>query len=231
MTLTKVCSQLGMVSGLTKVLLAKDNGNTIRNITPCTAPDVRTVIPTNTEIQQKHSAKAMEMPIAGGGRHRVGLDPEAHQHAEPEGDDTQDQVPADVRDHRADQRDRSTDRQRPEPVEDALLDVGVEVLAQRHPGHRDRLAEQAGQQELQVVLRGPADRAAEDVGEQHQEDDRLQGDVDQRLRRAPGLDQAALGQREDVPVVAAREDVLAAAAGAGLRCRAGAAAAAVAVGA
>jgi len=45
-------------------LLANDNGNTIRNITPCTAPDVRTVIPTNTEIQQKHNAKAMEIPIA-----------------------------------------------------------------------------------------------------------------------------------------------------------------------
>jgi hypothetical protein len=65
------------------------------------------------------------------------------------------------------------------------------------------LAEQAGQQELQVILGGTADRAAEDVREQHQEDDRLHGDVDQRLRRAPGLDQTPLGQREDVPVVAA----------------------------
>ena len=30
---------------------------------PCTAPEVRTFMPTNTEIQQKHSAKAIEIPI------------------------------------------------------------------------------------------------------------------------------------------------------------------------
>ena len=29
---------------------------------PCTAPDVRAIIPTNTEIQEKHSAKAIEIP-------------------------------------------------------------------------------------------------------------------------------------------------------------------------
>ena len=52
-----------MVSGLTKVLLANDSGNTIRNMMPWTAPDVLTFIPTNTEIQQKHSAKAIEMPM------------------------------------------------------------------------------------------------------------------------------------------------------------------------
>ena len=63
-----------------------------------------------------------------------------------------------------------------------------------------RLPEQAGQQELQVVVPGPAaDRAAEDVGEQQQEDHRLQRHVDQRLGRAPGLDQAAAGQRQAVP--------------------------------
>ena len=57
-------------------------------------------------------------------------------------------------------------------------------------------AEQPGQQELQVVGLGPAgDRAAEDVGEQQQEDDRLQGDVDQRFRGPHDLDQAALGER------------------------------------
>ena len=63
LTSTNFCSQPGIVSGLTKVLLANDNGNTIRNMTPCTAPDVLTFIPTNTEIQQKQSAKAMEMPM------------------------------------------------------------------------------------------------------------------------------------------------------------------------
>ena len=29
---------------------------------PCTAPDVRAIMPTNTEIQAKQSAKAIEIP-------------------------------------------------------------------------------------------------------------------------------------------------------------------------
>ena len=52
-----------------------------------------------------------------------------------------------------------TDRpigKRAEPVEHALLDVGVQVLAERDAGHRDGLRQQRGQQELQVVgLRPP----------------------------------------------------------------------------
>ena len=31
---------------------------------PCTAPGVRAIIPTNTEIQAKQSAKAIEIPSA-----------------------------------------------------------------------------------------------------------------------------------------------------------------------
>ena len=62
LTLTKACSQPGIVSVGTKVLLPKLSGSTIRNMMPCTAPEVRATIPTNTEIQQKHSAKAMESP-------------------------------------------------------------------------------------------------------------------------------------------------------------------------
>ena len=60
---TKFCNHVGIVLGSTKVLLANDNGSTIRNMIPCTAPDVRAFIPTKTEIQQKQSAKAIEMPI------------------------------------------------------------------------------------------------------------------------------------------------------------------------
>ena len=79
LTLTKVCSQPGMVSGSTKVLEPNDSGSTIRNITPCTAPGVRTSMPTQTEIQQKHSAKAIEMPTAAVAAIGVRLDPEADQ--------------------------------------------------------------------------------------------------------------------------------------------------------
>ena len=32
---------------------------------PCTAPGVRTIMPTNTETQQKHSAKAIASRQAG----------------------------------------------------------------------------------------------------------------------------------------------------------------------
>ena len=174
---------------------------------PCTAPGVRAIIPTNTEIQPKQSANAIEQrrappstpsqPVAT--RKPMSM-PKPIVH------DEQDQVADDVGDDGADQRRGPGDRQRPEPVEDALLDVGVEVLTpMRDAGHRDGLAEQARQQELQVVLlRAAGDRAAEDVGEQHQEDDRLQRDVDQRLGGAPDLDQAAPGQRQGVPPVSRR---------------------------
>src|ERR1700733_12409431 len=49
------------------------------------------------------------------------------------------------------------------------------------------------------MLRAVADRPAEHVKEQHQEDDRLQGDVDQLLGRAGELDQVALAEHESVP--------------------------------
>ena len=200
LTLTNACSQPGIVSVSTNVLLPKLSGSTSRNMIPCTAPGVRAIIPTNTEIQQKHSAKAMEIATAASTSSAEVSTRKPIRKPNDEGDHAQDQIPREVGEDGADQRGRAGDRQRPEPVEDALLDVGVEVLAQRDAGHRDRLAEQAGQQELQVVvLRAARDGATEDVGEHHQEDDRLQGDVDQRLRRAPGLDQAALGEGERVP--------------------------------
>ena len=120
---------------------------------PCTAPEVRTIMPTHTEIQQKHSANA----IATARRRRssrCGLVAirKPMQVAEADEHRAQDQVADEVGEHRADQRGRAGDRQRPEPVEDALLDVGVEVLPERDAAHRDRLAEQARQQELQVVV-------------------------------------------------------------------------------
>src|SRR6185436_9279478 len=99
----------------------------------------------------------------------------------------------------ADERRGAGDRQAPEAVEDALVDVGVEVHADRDAAHGDRLGEDAGQQELQVVvLRAAGDRAAEDVGEQQQEDDRLGRDVGERLGRAQRRDEAAAGEHQAV---------------------------------
>ena len=70
----------------------------------------------------------------------------------------------------------------------------------RWPGRADRAAGTAGSR----AAMPPPMRAAEDVDEQQQEDDRLDGDVDQLLGRARGLDQAALGQRQRVAQRAAQ---------------------------
>jgi len=64
LTWTNPCNQPGNEAVGTYTLLPKANGNTSRNITPCTAPDVRTIMPTNTEIQQKHSPKPIDRATA-----------------------------------------------------------------------------------------------------------------------------------------------------------------------
>ena len=64
LTFMNACSQPGTVDVFTKTLLPNDSGSTSRNMMPCTAPEVRAIMPTNTEIQQKHSANAIEIPIA-----------------------------------------------------------------------------------------------------------------------------------------------------------------------
>jgi len=58
LTSVNVCSQPGIESGDTKADEPKLSGSTIRNMIPCTAPAVRARMPTNTDAQQKHSAKA-----------------------------------------------------------------------------------------------------------------------------------------------------------------------------
>ena len=64
LTLMKACNQPGIDDTGTNVLLPNDSGKMSRNMIPCTDPDVRAIIPTKTEIQQKHSANAIETPIA-----------------------------------------------------------------------------------------------------------------------------------------------------------------------
>jgi predicted ATPase len=131
---------------------------------------------------------------------RAGRDAEAEQVAEAHQDDAQQQVAEEVGQHRPHQRHPAGDRQRPEAVEHAVADIGVHVLPDRDAAHCDRLADQAGQQVLQVVvLRAVRDRPAEHVEEQHQEDDRLQRNVDQLLRCAGDLDQVALAEHQCVP--------------------------------
>jgi hypothetical protein len=58
----------------------------------------------------------------------------------------------DVTQDGADERGGPGDRQRAEAVEDALLDVRVEVDADRDAAERDRLGQDPGEQELQIVV-------------------------------------------------------------------------------
>ena len=54
---------------------------------PCTAPEVRAIMPTQTETQQKQRANAdRRVPTAASARQRVGLHPEAEDVAEAEDD-------------------------------------------------------------------------------------------------------------------------------------------------
>src|SRR6185312_6620340 len=49
LTFTNACSQPGIVEACTNALLPNDSGNMSRNMTPRTAPAVRTVMPTHSE--------------------------------------------------------------------------------------------------------------------------------------------------------------------------------------
>ena len=167
---------------------------------PCTAPGVRTFIadedrqPAQAEREQHREQAAGDRAAAG--RRRSGS---------PSGSRSPRVETVTITYRTTSPRTAPTsgaDRgigQRPEPVEDALGDVGVEVDADRDGAGRDGLRQDAGQQELQVVVGRAGDRAAEDVDEDDQEQRRLQRDVDERLGGTPGLDQAALGQRQRVP--------------------------------
>ena len=64
MTFTNACSQPGIVEACTNALLPNDSGKMSRNITPCTAPAVRTVMPTHSETHANARAKQIDRPSA-----------------------------------------------------------------------------------------------------------------------------------------------------------------------
>ena len=92
-----------------------------------------------------------------------------------------------VGDRRAGQRRDPGDRQRLEPVEDALVHVLAELDAGRHAGGQRGLGEDARDDDRQVVRHAAGDRAAEDVGEHRREQQRLDRDVEELLRVAAHL--------------------------------------------
>ena len=90
-------------------------------------------------------------------------------------------------------------RQRPEPVDQALL----QVVGEARPGDRapedHRLREDPGQQELRVAdVARHVDRAAEHVAEQQHEHDRRQRREDDQVGHPLDLDQVAPGDRQAV---------------------------------
>ncbi len=64
LTFVNACSHPGIDATGTNVLLPKDSGKIIRNMMPCTEPDVRAFMPTQTDTHAKHSANAMATPMA-----------------------------------------------------------------------------------------------------------------------------------------------------------------------
>ena len=121
--------------------------------------------------------------------------PVAHREAGGEGQRRRDRVADQVGDHRTRERGDARDRQHLEPVEDALVHVLAQLHAGGDAGGEDGLADQAGDDERQVVLDAAADRAAEDVGEHRGEQQRLDGHVEELLEVAPHLHRRAPGHR------------------------------------
>ena len=64
LTSVKDCSQPGIVSIGTNVLVPNVSGNMIRKTIPCTEPGVRAIMPMKTEAQLRHSAKAIAIATA-----------------------------------------------------------------------------------------------------------------------------------------------------------------------
>src|SRR5918994_948802 len=128
----------------------------------------------------------------------AGGEAEADQDSDREHDHELDHVRPDVRHDPARDHGRPPHRERPEPVDQALL----EVLGEPERGHEaaedHRLDDDPGYQEVHVIEIPGVDRAAEDVHEQQHEHDRLDREADQEVGLAWDPLQAPLRQDERV---------------------------------
>lgn len=133
-------------------------------------------------------------------RRRIGLDTEPQQVPGGEQHGGREDVADQVAQDDAGERRGPADRKAAEPVEHALLDVGVDAEAGgQHPHEQHGHHQDAGEDVLQVLPGGPGDRAAEQVHEQQQEDDRHEHRVAEQPGVPPGLGQAASGEQQAVP--------------------------------
>ena len=129
----------------------------------------------------------------------AGPDPEAEDEPNHQQHDQGPGLLGEVGQHPAGQRCEPGDRQRPQPVEEPLLQVGGQPGGRVQRGEQGVLHHDAWQGEHQVRLRRAPDGTAEDVREQQQEHQRLDAEVDQLGRVVLDLDQRAPGQRERLP--------------------------------
>jgi DNA-binding SARP family transcriptional activator len=97
------------------------------------------------------------------------------------------------------QRRGTRDRKAAEPVVHTLADVGVQRHGRVQRQEQCALRDDPGQAELEVGGRRAGHRAAEHVGKQQHEHQRLQAEVHQLHRAVPDLDQVSPRDGEDVP--------------------------------
>ena len=132
-------------------------------------------------------------------RDHVGVDAPTDQEAHAGHEQHHEHVAHEVGERAADEHRRARHRQRPEPLDEALLEILGEADAGGERAEHDGLDEDAGHQEVDVVVdAGHLDRAAEDVAEHQHEDDRLDRREHEELRVAAQVQQVAPRHRERV---------------------------------
>ena len=120
-------------------------------LTPITDFSLRSTRPNIVQTQENANENTTSSPIPATTPSTPPLGAEAQHQADAEDHRGGQDVAQHVAEDHADQGGRPPDRQRAEPVEDALLDVGVEADAGVHGDHHDAGHHDARQEELQVL--------------------------------------------------------------------------------
>src|SRR6185312_3830512 len=104
----------------------------------------------------------------------------------------------DIAHHQARKRRKRPDRQRSEPVEQPLSEIGRQAHARIDGVEHHGLHENAGQEELQIFARRPGKRSAEDEGEEQREHDRRHDEIEELLRHVLEFQHGAPAEDERV---------------------------------
>lgn len=164
---------------------------------PCTLDALRATTPKNAKIQLSPGADDHEKPGQNDEAEAAARTP-AQDESHGQGERRRDRVAHGVGEERTGERGDPSDRQRLESIEHALVHVFAQLNAGDHGTGDDRLDEDPGDDQRQVVRDASGDRPAEQVREHQREDDGLDRDVDELLGSAADLEQPAIGHRERV---------------------------------